>query len=264
MTDEFAVHFDDDVEEQNGEEGILRPRSMTTAATPSTTSPMSERKKKENDALAMYDNDKDEDEFGEGDIGAEIKRLQKAWMNEKLSPSLLQYERQLVGTITREINDQDEATREEELKEVEDKFIFYTYHMELERLRFLVASYLRTRLLKIEKYATYINNTPSIQSRLSDNERSYLVRYCELVDKHFSSSFLERIPENIAQDLDGNRMTAPNMDDHVLCKFDTDIGALDVGDETSTTHIDVSIGDVYIVRYNTVDTLIRKNEAHLI
>lgn len=44
---------------------------------------------------------------------------------------------------------QDEALREQEFRDTDDKFIFELYQLELERMRFLVAAYLRTRIVKV-------------------------------------------------------------------------------------------------------------------
>ena len=41
------------------------------------------------------------------------------------------------------------------------------YQMEIDRIKYLLASYLRTRLFKVEHYARHVMSDPELQSRLS-------------------------------------------------------------------------------------------------
>jgi len=85
--------------------------------------------------------------------------------------------------------------------------------LDIERVKFIVRSYVRTRLYKvclstflpfffyssffaqIEKYARHIISSPSIQTRLTAAERDHASRHADLNDRHFSFSVLQSLPE---------------------------------------------------------------------
>lgn len=50
-------------------------------------------------------------------------------------------------------------------------------HMEVERVKFLLRHYLRSRLTKIEKHSAHLLQTPSMMTRLDVAEASYAKRY---------------------------------------------------------------------------------------
>ncbi|GAB5591093.1 DNA replication complex GINS protein SLD5 [Umbelopsis nana] len=70
------------------------------------------------------------------------------------------------------------------------------YQTEMERIKFLIRNYLRTRLYKIEKYTTYILNRPDVRELLSDKEIQYAQSYSDLLEKHYSKSFLGSLPQS--------------------------------------------------------------------
>eukprot|EP00049_Salpingoeca_infusionum_P014731 m.279103 g.279103 ORF g.279103 m.279103 type:complete len:275 (+) comp15739_c4_seq9:202-1026(+) len=207
----------------------------------------------------------------DGDEGEEyvdpkpfIQKLRQAWMNEKTAPELLQYEAEAFSIVHSEVNEQDEATRQKRFENETDKFIFNLYQMEIERLRFLLASYLRTRLWKIEKYALHIRLDAEAQLRLSDKEREYALRYANLVEDHQQRSFLTNIPDGFTQDAGGVRVTKPKLRSYVFCQFDEHLGRIEIGDAEESVKVDVNAGDIYIIRYETVRTLLERGTAHLI
>jgi len=51
--------------------------------------------------------------------------------------------------------------------------------MEIDRIKFMVASYLRTRLRKIEKHAMHIVANTALSERLSQGELQYAKQYVE-------------------------------------------------------------------------------------
>uniref|UniRef100_A0AAG5D465 GINS complex subunit 4 n=1 Tax=Anopheles atroparvus TaxID=41427 RepID=A0AAG5D465_ANOAO len=77
-----------------------------------------------------------------------LQSLQRAWMNEKFAPDLLPYEDALVEMVMIQL-----VHMEENLASADKNNLLYIVHrMEVERIRFVVASYLRCRLQKIETY----------------------------------------------------------------------------------------------------------------
>lgn len=84
---------------------------------------------------------------------------------------------------------------------------------EMERVKFVLRSYLRTRLFKvsanalfcpdqadipqIEKFAPYILSTASIQTRLSVSELKHAENFGNLLGAQFHASVLSTLPENM-------------------------------------------------------------------
>ncbi|KAF8631665.1 hypothetical protein AX17_005066 [Amanita inopinata Kibby_2008] len=66
---------------------------------------------------------------------------------------------------------------------------------EIERVKFIVNSYVRTRLFKIEKYARLITTNADIQTRLTAAERDYAIRYARITDRHLFATVLQGLPE---------------------------------------------------------------------
>ncbi|KAJ2963108.1 hypothetical protein NQZ79_g1820 [Umbelopsis isabellina] len=90
---------------------------------------------------------------------------------------------------------------------VDMRFRSMLYQTEMERIKFIIRNYLRTRIYKIEKYTTYLLNRPDVRERLSDKEIEYAQRlvdfemsgpshYQELLEKHYTKSFLGSLPQS--------------------------------------------------------------------
>ena len=69
------------------------------------------------------------------------------------------------------------------------------YESELARCRFVVGSYVRCRLRKLERQCGYIIADDDAYGRLSDAEKTHAVKYLDLIEKHHRASLLEDLPE---------------------------------------------------------------------
>ena len=67
------------------------------------------------------------------------------------------------------------------------------YELELERMRWLLRAYLRTRLLKINTHAFTILLSPGLKSRLTAAEVEYAEGYVTLVEEHVKASVTGRL-----------------------------------------------------------------------
>ncbi|KAF7331565.1 DNA replication complex GINS protein SLD5 [Mycena kentingensis (nom. inval.)] len=128
-----------------------------------------------------------------------LRRLTRYWMNERNAPDILPVLD--LSPILNELNRQsntlqllrgDPSTSEEEHMRV------MLAQTEVERVKFIIRSYVRTRLYKIEKYARFIIQDEEIQSRITVAERDYASRHAHLLDRHFHSSVLQSLPESQA------------------------------------------------------------------
>lgn len=112
---------------------------------------------------------------------------------------------------------------EENLKQLDkNDFRFITHKMELERIRYIIASYLRCRLEKIETYTSYILHEEELrkddEKRLSEDEAKFAQEYFDSVEKHFFQLAVRHMPSNIHADDKRQRMVKPNLMSHVFLK----------------------------------------------
>jgi GINS complex subunit 4 len=70
------------------------------------------------------------------------------------------------------------------VQDTDDRFFFNVHKMEAERIKFLLKSYLRTRIFKIERYLLYIVEKDQA-SLLSEHEMNYAWSLYESKKHHF-------------------------------------------------------------------------------
>lgn len=118
----------------------------------------------------------DEEEFTSAEI---IEQMQEAWVNEKFAPEILPNKMELVECLLAQIN-YFEDNREELNNDQLQKNL---RQLEVDRLRFIVSSYLRTRLEKIETYAFSILKEDEARHErgeatyLTENELEFALNY---------------------------------------------------------------------------------------
>lgn len=71
-----------------------------------------------------------------------------------------------------------------QVKEAEDRFYFNVHKMELERVKYMLKSYLRTRIFKIERYLLFLVEKDQA-SLLSEAEMQYAWSLYESKKSHF-------------------------------------------------------------------------------
>ena len=100
-------------------------------------------------------------------------RLMRAWINERCAPTLLPYATDVVGLIQGRMDRVEQHMLEKADDEQFQKWA--TYHaLELDRIRFLLKSYLRCRLVKIQMFAFHILYNEDVMARLSDKEQEFV------------------------------------------------------------------------------------------
>ena len=101
----------------------------------------------------------------------------------------------------------------------------HIYHAELNRVRFLLRAYYRTRLFKIERNAVHVLKEPEVLERLSEQEREYATNYANAVEEHFGAA-LGQMPDRYAsmlqqieeEDGEWDMVPSPNLDTHVFAE----------------------------------------------
>ncbi len=135
---------------------------------------------------AANDEEEEEEELSAAEV---IDRMSRAWINEKFSPVLLPHQTQVVECLLDQIR-QMEAS----LKEVgASDFRVPLHRLELARVRFLVASYLRIRLRKIERFVHTLGQEES-EELLSKEEQAFAANYKSALETHFRTLALQHLP----------------------------------------------------------------------
>lgn len=111
-----------------------------------------------------------------------IQIMEEAWINEKFAPEILPHKAEIVDCLMGQI-----TFMEENLQNLSaTDFRKNIHQMEVDRLRFMVSSYLRTRLEKIETFVTHILQQE--QQRSQREEDSYLSEQELKFAKEYSKS----------------------------------------------------------------------------
>ncbi|EKD20664.1 uncharacterized protein L3040_006387 [Drepanopeziza brunnea f. sp. 'multigermtubi'] len=229
-----------------------------------------------------------DDEFGRGNGNgngsgsgkpsgqADLQALTRAWINERGAAELLPWPRDgLIDRATNRIKQQIELV-EQMTGDMNPKtnFSLIIIQTEVERWKFLIRSFLRARIAKIDKYTLYYLS-PEHSDRLSETEMAYATRHQQLLHGHYLSSFLSSFPPNLQNlnDTAGgiNMIGGPDVDEGVFVRG---LGSRDVGgDGTVAVHgkgrdgdgeVEVERGEVVIARWSDVKDLVEKGEMELV
>ncbi|KAJ2835028.1 GINS complex subunit [Coemansia furcata] len=122
----------------------------------------------EEDAELNIDKEADEDEDDDVDVAEDdLSVLMRSWVNERSSPEILEYEGATIENLMELVDFQTQkmATQQAAIANI--------LKMDVDRVKYLVRSYLRTRLSKIEENARHYIKDTMYSERLSQNELEY-------------------------------------------------------------------------------------------
>jgi len=137
---------------------------------------------------------------------------------------------------------------------------------EIERVKFIVRSYLRTRLFKIEKYARHITTSADVQSRMSATEQQHAARHASLTDDHFYQSVLQSLPEpqrslDEAPAFVPSMITEPDKTRAVFVHARVDCPPVKLPDGTT---LRMEKGHISLTPYTVVEELVARGEVELV
>eukprot|EP00697_Spironema_sp_BW2_P003870 gnl/Spiro4/15165_TR8163_c0_g1_i1.p1 gnl/Spiro4/15165_TR8163_c0_g1~~gnl/Spiro4/15165_TR8163_c0_g1_i1.p1 ORF type:complete len:240 (+),score=38.23 gnl/Spiro4/15165_TR8163_c0_g1_i1:185-904(+) len=220
--------------------------------------------------------DGDDDTYDDESLGtfefemnsAVLADLKRAWINERLAPEILHYEYQF-STVTAHISQKQaelEAQPRTDGQTTEGLFRDFRL-MEIERFFFIIRAYHRARLRKLEVNGAHILGDPALVARLSTPELEFATQYLHLTQQHYLRSFVQSLPENFRSlDREGpgqdgfDMVVRPNLSAHVLCRINENIGVFEVNHD----RVDLRAGEVVMVPYHAVRTLIYEKRAELL
>lgn len=240
----------------------------------------------------------------------DYERLMTLWRNERCAPELLPYPTLLLSRILRRVQDQmenienismgfyedvseDPSARDSKYDKTNDKLPLLCMEAELERVKFLVRSYLRCRLSKIDKFMLYLkqleddeNTISPLNELLSEQEHVYHSRHFEILLKLLNTSILKHMPPELQaiNDTDGSvsMIDEPEWNKFVFIyvkepspglEFDThplleknEFGrpCYTVTIQELNEDVELNIGGIYVMRYAVIRDLLRDDKVELI
>uniref|UniRef100_A0AAV2MSK5 GINS complex subunit 4 n=1 Tax=Knipowitschia caucasica TaxID=637954 RepID=A0AAV2MSK5_KNICA len=127
-----------------------------------------------------------------------IAKLEEAWLNEKFSPELLENKSEVVECVMEQL-----THMEANLQRVKKGDAKASIHrMEIDRIRYVLSSYLRSRLQKIEKYFPHVLEKEKTRemgdsSLLSPEEFAFAKEYYDNTETYLKAVALKRMPPNL-------------------------------------------------------------------
>jgi GINS complex subunit 4 len=198
--------------------------------------------------------------------------IRRAWINEKRSPELLPYEFQAVENIIRIHKPQWALihARQAQWAASRDSHIRDLLIMEADRVEYMLKSYLRIRLWKIEKFARHYLSDNRREILMSPAEIRFATNILGITENAYKSLFLRYLPQGddyfqsltATNDPGGDMTRRPKFDRVVFAHVNEPIGTISTGnrDETATLEKDHN----YIVRYDLIRDYISDNRINLI
>ncbi|KAI8054406.1 hypothetical protein BDF22DRAFT_678963 [Syncephalis plumigaleata] len=198
-----------------------------------------------------------------------LSQLIQAWINERTTPELLSYESELMTQLEEQLVAQIDKIDHWRDNIIEQNALEVTlYQTEVERVRFVMRSYLRTRLHKIEKFVQYLLKDGKAIALLSPQEHNYAIEYQTIVEKSYNSSALHMLPasqralDEKATQYTLSMVQQPNLDAAVFCRSRKLIGEIQLPNSTDTLFMDKD--SIFLLRYTYIRDRLRSGEIELL
>lgn len=138
--------------------------------------------------------------------------------------------------------------------------------MEICRIRFIVSSYLRKRLEKIEEFAIHLleieaQKSVSEDSVMTSEEIQFAREYLSHLETLFNTVTLQHLPSKFSDLKHNEIVTKPNMDKHVFVRANKDIRGILIADEEE---VDFDENSQHIVKYSDIATFVKNGDVQLI
>lgn len=174
------------------------------------------------DSTELHELHEDEEEEEQITVEKILINISLARQNERLCPEILPHCTEMVDLMLGQIGHMEHNLSSFDSND----FRTILHKMELERIRYILASYLRCRLKKIEEYTKHILDEEAqrsdIHKRLTPGELKYAKEYHEIVENHLFQVATRHMPANMQQNDDQMRVVRPNMMSHVVVKVNSE------------------------------------------
>ncbi|XP_053573962.1 DNA replication complex GINS protein SLD5 [Bombina bombina] len=220
------------------------------------------------DELDLFDQESDDGSEEVLTPAELISKLEEAWLNEKFAPELLESKSEIVECVMEQLNHMEQNLRRARTGDLKVSF----HHMEIERIRYMLSSYLRSRLVKIEKFFPHVLEKEKSRgedepARLSPEEFAFAKEYMTNTENLLKSVALRHMPPNL-QTVDLLKsVPKPNLDSFVFLRVkerQENILVEPETDEQSEYAIDMEVGSQHLIRYRTIAPLVTSGAVKLI
>ncbi|CAN4127632.1 unnamed protein product [Withania somnifera] len=189
----------------------------------------------------------------------------------KLSTTRIQasYSQIIKNYLMKTLKGRLEETVEEFSKNGVDPLTVSLYQMDLDRTLFLLRSYLRTRLQKVENYAFHIHKNTDSWNRLSKQEQKFAERCISDMEQHLDQSVLSKLPNGFKSHLKQSSLSLaddmvpePQLDQYVICRSKRNLGSFQL--DESGEPVNIEANDLYALPYKSVKQLVVSGQIDLI
>ncbi|AQZ09372.1 SLD5 (YDR489W) [Zygosaccharomyces parabailii] len=229
----------------------------------------------------------------------DYQSLIRLWRNERCAPELLPYPFLLMSRMLRRVQEQMEHIENlsmgflQESSEApsdghsNNKLQLLCMEAELERVKFVIRSYLRCRLSKVDKYMLYLrqlqgdnNSAIPLNELLSSHELEYHERHSAILLKLLNESILKHMPPELQaiNDTEGSvsMVDEPDWDNFVFIyvRGSPNDPFLDNNEEGKPCYtvsisdlnedVELTIGGIYVMPYSVIRDLLRQEKVELI
>lgn len=186
-----------------------------------------------------------------------MQDLTAAWVLERNSPELRPYEQTLMEAATQGLMDRTNEILEVGEIDMKMNFKLVIVQTEMERLKYLMRSYIRTRISKIDRYTLHYTSDAVDATRLSSLERHYAAKHQAIQERHCVAAFMKDFPDSSAQlrkmDDTGaaglSMVDKPDMNKAVFCKVTgQNDEIIKIGDD----QLELTAGATFLVRYSAI------------
>ncbi|CAH8533487.1 unnamed protein product [Dicrocoelium dendriticum] len=213
----------------------------------------------------------------ENDVSTELlspgelrDRLLHLWQNEKVAPELLTAHSDLLGLVQEEAEQLEAQAKSLPAGDLRAQLKF----MQAERLRFILADYMRTRIFKIEQFVEHIlaeerarpdNDSP----HLTAEEFLFAKSYTNSIKDYLKHTILNRLPVNMQSIKDEDLAFRPNLNSYVFCRalsrlFVTDVPTHSRDTQSGSTSVDLEPGEQHLLPYSAVRSFVEDGRILLL
>jgi GINS complex subunit 4 len=210
---------------------------------------------------------------GNDNLNTLVRDATRALIAERESPEILKFNKEVVDDLDKYICQQDSALEEVEANTVTENFFKSVYKLEVERMKFMLKSYLNTRLFKIEKYCLDLIFNERIDL-LSESEYEFAAKFFIYKKKHYQSSFSKKLPNSLNDFVEPNddaknpncpvnpeMVTLPNLSKPIFLKVTK--SNFKLSHQDAGIHSNLKLGDVMFIPYNQCMDLLQSGVAEL-
>ncbi|KAL2337973.1 hypothetical protein Fmac_012419 [Flemingia macrophylla] len=203
----------------------------------------------------------------------DVELLKRAWRNEKAAPEILRFEFQLVSRLREQIELMEDTIHDKSTSSTDPLFLSL-FQMDFDRTLFLLRSYLRIRIQKIEKYMFHIRKTDELWNRLSKEEKEFTEVCIEDLKQHLEESVLSKLPatyqsilrQSVTSEKD-DMVPEPELDTFVLCRSKEYLTGIQLEDgpvDDRSKLFEMEPGVLHFICYKSIKALVESGKIDLL